>query len=106
MKNQRIKSKPVIDFYDYGFEVVVFGEPHDFCLRNITAKVGPAEIFDQALNSNYTCIKVLDGYNKEEVRKTLSEVVWIGEDFLTCAVLNFWNKETLLKALERKNGRV
>lgn len=96
-----IKGFEKVNFNQYGFEIVTFGKQHDFAARNVTAKVGQIEVFDQALNSNYACFRVIEGFDKEQVRQTVQKVHWVQEDFLTCSVMNFWDRGVFMNALLR-----
>jgi hypothetical protein len=104
MKNQRQSKKEKPNFSRYGFTIVSFGKEHDFCIRNITAAPGKLQVFDAAINGNYTCIKVIDGFDKQKVRSFVEEVVWEEDDFMVCTIMNYWNGEDLEKAIVRKYG--
>ena len=101
MINLRRTEKKIYSFERYGFEIVQWKSPHDFCIRNVTAKPGKFEVFEKCINSNYAAIRVLPDYNVDEVREALSNCVWVKEDFYTCTTLNFWDSEILDNALKR-----
>ena len=101
MKNQRIYKKPISSFEKLGFTIVRWNDPQDFSIRCVTAKPGPIEIFDSALNSNYWAIKVLPGFDKLEVKKIFEKAKFTEDDFITCTVMNFFDDETLYQVLTR-----
>lgn len=87
------------DQYGWGFAKKSAPE-HDFAIKNICAYVGPAMLYDEALNSNYYSIVVEDKSRVEEIREVFSKIEFLDEDFVSCTKLNFYDQTQLVRKYE------
>lgn len=101
MKDQRVLTQTIPNFPIFGFEMVSYKKPHDFAVRATPIRLGPAEVFDEAINTNYFAVKVLDGFEVEEVRSFVSSVIVLDKDCLASTSMLFWNKSDFFEALVR-----
>ena len=97
MKNIRILQKRFYSTVDFGWKVVRWESNQDFCIRCVCSSVGLAEIFDQAINSNYWAIKVVEGFDVSEIRKNFESIEFVEDDFAVCTSMNFFDQEKLIE---------
>ena len=100
MIDQRLLEADNATPEEHGWSFVVNGNEHDFAIKNICAYVGPAMLYDSALNNNYYSIKVNDRSRLEEVKGVFASIVFTDADFLTCTKLNFYEKSKLVRKYE------
>ena len=96
MRNQRIKQLDGPSPESLGWKTVNYKKEHDFGIKNICCYIGPAMLYDSALNGNYYAIRVLDPDRVEEVRDTFSRIVFSIDD-IAGTRLTYYTKGTLVK---------
>ena len=84
----------------YGWSFTPDGNTHDFAIKNICAYVGPAMLYDSALNHNYYSIVVHEKERVDEIRSTFQKIEFTDDDFLPCTKLNFYDKSKLVRKYE------
>ena len=87
------------DQYGWGF-AKKSSPSHDFAIKNICSYVGPAMIYDQALNTNYYSIVVDDETMIEEIRETFSKIEFYEEDFVSCTKMHYYDQAQLVRKYE------
>jgi hypothetical protein len=101
MNNMRILEADNATPDQYGWVFAKKSAPqHDFAIKNICAYVGPAMLYDEALNSNYYSIVVEDKSRVEEIREVFSKIEFLDEDFVSCTKLNFYDQTQLVRKYE------
>ena len=106
MNNLRIEKADDADPHQHGWSFAKKSAPeHDFAIKNICAYVGPAMLYDEALNTNYYSIVVKDKSRVEEIRKVFAGIEFTDADFLTCTKLNFYDQSQLVRKYEESLKR-
>ena len=101
MNNLRILEADNATPHQYGWSFAKKSAPeHDFAIKNICAYVGPAMLYDEALNTNYYSIVVKDKTRVEEIRKVFANIEFTDADFITCTKLNFYDQSQLVRKYE------
>jgi hypothetical protein len=80
----------------FGWSRAKNSKTHDFAVRCVCADIGPALIFDKAINGNYIPIYVEDRSRVEEVRKNFEKIVFTSED-IEGTSMNYYTPETLTR---------
>ena len=106
MINQRIPKADDITPEQFGWSFVVWGNECDFAIKNICSYVGPAMLYDSALNNNYYSIKVNDPKRLEEIREVFANIVFTDMDFITCTKMNFYEKAKLVRKYEEALDKI
>ena len=97
----RITDADIAKSYNYGWGFAKKSSPaHDFAIKNICSYVGPAMIYDQALNTNYYSIVVDDETMIEEIRETFSKIEFYEEDFVSCTKMHYYDQAQLVRKYE------
>ena len=97
----RISDADIAKSYNYGWGFAKASSPeHDFAIKNICSYVGPAMIYDQALNTNYYSIVVDDETMIEEIRETFSKIEFYEEDFVSCTKMHYYDQAQLVRKYE------
>ena len=100
MQDHRILQADDITPEQFGWSFAVNGTEHDFAIKNICAYIGPAMIYDSALNNNYYSIRVNDKDRVEEIRNVFANIEFTDMDFITCTKLNFYEQAKLVRKYE------
>ena len=101
MNNMKITEADNATPDQYGWGFAKKSSPsHDFAIKNICSYVGPAMLYDEALNTNYYSIVVEDKSRVEEIRETFSKIEFYEEDFISCTKMHYYDQAQLVRKYE------